>query len=546
MFSRRSTLALFVMMLLIPISSGTATAEGMDDVSHFPSEPEGEWYVYDVADVISNETEAEWEADLRAAHEESGRLVRLVTIPSMCAFDTYAGQYGNDHDRCRVYWSFDECYDFCEESFAYEDSYAARMFRAYGMWETEEPSMLIGVSTEDRRFRYVIPDHSTAEQRFSGQQFEKHSWRLSDAADGYGSWEDGLEPHVEFGLLVSEGKTAPYPFAVQALLLAGVLTGVLSILVGFGGIARLSSATMAAKNRLSLGCYREMAVLIHARLTLDGNFGAMERYRGHIEAIEKQMAEFYDVVKEVHEAPMAHEVPLTEYEERRLRKVLVEIEACFEEMGSTVQKSAKVESAVAFEPLDYEQDIEQIHTQAMVCRRPGSRSPSCLGGFVVAGVFVAACFVEQGVAWLSVSGYRCSLGAGMEGFTALLTGLIPLGLGVVLHSRVAAAARGADAHRATTVDFAALDWPDFGAAVAGGYDAMLVGHDEHGSPITKCIAHILTPMAAAAAAAAVAAAAAAVAAAVAAFWRRVRIAVAVLFVQAGATVRNGLRVACPT
>ena len=95
MFSRRSTLALFVMMLLIPISSGTATAEGMDDVSHFPPEPEGEWYILDAADVISNETEAEWDADLRAAHEESGRLVRLVTIPSMCAFDTYTEEYGD-------------------------------------------------------------------------------------------------------------------------------------------------------------------------------------------------------------------------------------------------------------------------------------------------------------------------------------------------------------------------------------------------------------------------------------------------------------------
>ena len=95
MFSRRSTLALLVMMLLIPLSSGTAAAEGMDDVSNFPPEPEGEWYVYDVADVISNETEAEWEADLRAAHEESGRLVRLVTIPNMCAFDTYTNEYGD-------------------------------------------------------------------------------------------------------------------------------------------------------------------------------------------------------------------------------------------------------------------------------------------------------------------------------------------------------------------------------------------------------------------------------------------------------------------
>ena len=486
MFSRRSTLALLVMMLLIPLSSGTAAAEGMDDVSNFPPEPEGEWYVYDVADVISNETEAEWEADLRVAHEESGRLVRLVTIPSMCAFDTHTDEYGDL--LCTVDWAFDECYDFCDGNFAYEDSYAARMFRAYGMWETEEPSMLIGVSTEDRRFRYVMPDHTTAEQRFSGQQFEKHSWRLSDAADGYGSWEDGLEPHVEFGLLVSEGKTVPYPMAVQALLIAGVLTGVgVIIMMGFG-LTQANLTTMPARSRLSLGASRNMAVLIHARLTLDGNFGAMERYRGHIEAIEKQMATFYDIVTGVREAPKAHEVPIREYEYDELRKVLVEIEACFREMGlHRSEERQKVESAVAFEPLDYGQDIEQIHTKldGLSTTWKQIRLPAW-AGFVVAGVFVAACFVEQGVAWLSVSGYHfAALGAGMEGFTALLTGLIPLGIGVVLHSRVTAAARGGDvpARGATTVDFAALGWPVFGASMAGGYDAMLVGHDEHGSPI---------------------------------------------------------------
>ena len=488
MFSRRSTLALLVMMLLIPISSGTAAAEAMDDVSNFPPEPEGEWYVYDVADVISNETEAEWEADLRAAHEESGRLVRLVTIPSMCAFDTYAGQYGNDHDRCRAYWSFDECYDLCEESFAYEDSYAARMFRAYGMWDTEEPSMLIGVSTEDRRFRYVMPDHSTSEQRFSGQQFEKHSWRLSDAADGYGSWEDGLEPHVEFGLLVSEGKTAPYPLAVQLTLIGGVLMGVLSIMVGLARMTQTNLVTMPAKNRLSLGCYREMAVLIHARLTLDGNFGAMERYRGHIEAIEKQMGKFRDIVTGVrglNEASLAHEAPLEEYEEEELTKMLVEIEACFEEMG--LHRSAarqEVESAVAFEPMVYGDDIEHIHTHtdALSSTWRKIRAPVS-AGFLLAGVFVAACFVEQDVALLSVSPYHFALQTG--NIWPLFGGLIPLFFGLVMSGVVVGATQVYEfpARGTTTVDFAALGWTDFGASMAQGYEATMVGHDEHGSPI---------------------------------------------------------------
>lgn len=486
MFSRRSTLALLVMMLLIPLSSGMAAAEGMDDVLNFPPEPEGEWYVYDVADVISNETEAEWEADLRAAHEESGRLVRLVTIPSMCAFDTYTNEYGDL--LCTVDWAFDECYDFCDGNFAYEDSYAARMFRAYGMWETEEPSMLIGVSTEDRRFRYVMPDHTTAEQRFSGQQFEKHSWRLSDAADGYGSWEDGLEPHVEFGLLVSEGKTVPYPLAVQLTLIGGVLMGVLSIMVGLARMGQVNLVTMPAKNRLSLGCYREMAVLIHARLTLDGNFGAMERYRGHIEAIEKQMGTFHDIVTGVrglNEPSMAHEAPLKEYEEEELTKILVEIEACFGEM--CLHRSAarqEVESAVAFEPLEYGDDIELMHTHidALSSTWRKIRAPVSVG-FLLAGVFVAACFVEQGVALLSVSPYHFALQAG--NIWPLFGGLIPLFFGLVMSGIVVGATQvyGFPARGTATVDFAALDWTDFGASMARGYEATMVGHDEYGSPL---------------------------------------------------------------
>ena len=159
---------------------------------------------------------------------------------------------------------------------------------------------------------------------------------------------------------------------------------------------------------------QEMAVLIHARLTLDGNFGAMERYRGHIEAIEKEMAEVHDIVKGVHKPPMAHELPLKEYEEEELTKALVEIEACFEEMG--LHRSAErqeVESAVAFEPLEYGQDIEHIHTQLddLSTTWKQIRLPAW-AGFVLAGVFVAACFVEQGVALFSVSPYHFAFHAG--------------------------------------------------------------------------------------------------------------------------------------
>jgi len=67
----------------------------------------------------------------------------------------------------------------------------------------------------------------------------------------------------------------------------------------------------------------------------------------------------------------------------------------------------------------------------------------------------------------------------------LLGGLIPLFIGLVVSGNVIYGARveGLPSRGATTVDFAALDWPDFGASMAGGYGATLVGHDEHGSPI---------------------------------------------------------------
>lgn len=491
MFSRRSTLALLVMMLLIPISSGTAVAEeGTDPLSNFPPVPESEWYVYDVADVISNETEAEWEADLRVAHRQSGRLVRLVTIPSMCDFDERLHRGEADFRMCQIDWTFDECYEcgYADLEYGTEDSYAARMFRAYGMDTTTEPSMLIALSTEDRRFKYVMPDHTTSEQRFSGQQFEKHSWRLSDAADGYGSWEDGLEPHVEFGLLVSEGKTTPYSPAVQAALIGGLVVAVLCMVAGFLLSSRGSLLTKPARNRLALGAYREMSVLIHARLTLDGNFAAMERYRGHIEAIEKAMEiyqGFAGSVRGLAEASSEFDEPIREYEEEQLRKVLAEVEACFEEMGlHRSEGRQEVESAVAFEPLEYGHDVEQIHGQVDVISSTWKklRAPAWLG-FMVAAVFVAASFVEQGGAWGSVSPYHFALHEG--NVLPLLGGLIPLFIGLVMEIIVLGSSmvEALPERGTTSVDFAALGWPMFGATVAYGYGATLVGHDEHGSPI---------------------------------------------------------------
>jgi len=492
MLGRRAALSMLAMMLLLPLTlGGTAAAEeGTDPLSNFPPEPEGEWYVYDVADVISNETEAEWDANLRAAHEESGRLVRLVTIPSMCDFDERLHRGEQDFRMCEIDWTFDECYEcgYADLAYGTDDSYAGRMFRAYGMDGTDEPSMLIGVSTGDRRFRYVMPDHTTAEQRFSGQQFSMHSWRLSEAADGYGSWEDALEPHVGFGLLVSEGKTVPYSGAVQTVLIGGLVVAVLGMILVIGGNTKAQISTEPAKNRLALGAYREMAVLIHARLTLDGNFGAMERYREHIEAIEKEMAMYGDVItggRKMGEPLIKHNEAIEEHEEEELRKVLAEIDACFEEMGlHRSQGQQEVEDSVAFTPLEYGQDVERIHVErdAFRSRWKAFRAPAW-AGFALAGVFVAASFVEQGPAFGSVSPYHFALHTG--NVWPLFGGLIPLFIGLLMESLAAGSimVEGLPERGTTAVDFASLGWPMFGASVAYGYGAELVGHDEHGSPI---------------------------------------------------------------
>ena len=41
-----------------------------------PDPPEGEWYVHDMAGVISEQTEAEYESELSRIKDESGVLVR--------------------------------------------------------------------------------------------------------------------------------------------------------------------------------------------------------------------------------------------------------------------------------------------------------------------------------------------------------------------------------------------------------------------------------------------------------------------------------------
>ena len=135
-----------------------------------PDPPEGEWYVHDMAGVISEQTEAEYENELSRINDERGVLVRLVTVSSM-------KQASNGI--CMGV----SCLD--PEYFSEDNGYARQMFRHFGMEGGDQPSMLIALSTEDRQFKFVMPGLSETTQRVSQGVFEDGSYRLSEAADAY-------------------------------------------------------------------------------------------------------------------------------------------------------------------------------------------------------------------------------------------------------------------------------------------------------------------------------------------------------------------------
>ena len=111
-----------------------------------PDPPEGEWYVHDMAGVISEQTEAEYESELSRINDERGVLVRLVTVSSM--------KQASNGICMGVSYNF--CWD--EEYFSENNGYARHMFRHFGMEDGAQPSMLIALSTEDRQFKFVMPD----------------------------------------------------------------------------------------------------------------------------------------------------------------------------------------------------------------------------------------------------------------------------------------------------------------------------------------------------------------------------------------------------
>ena len=138
-----------------------------------PDPPEGEWYVHDMAGVISEQTEAEYENELSRINDERGVLVRLVTVSSM--------KQASNGICMGVSYNF--CWD--EEYFSENNGYARHMFRHFGMEGGDQPSMLIALSTEDRQFKFVMPGLSKTTQRVSQGVFEDGSYRLSEAADAY-------------------------------------------------------------------------------------------------------------------------------------------------------------------------------------------------------------------------------------------------------------------------------------------------------------------------------------------------------------------------
>ena len=166
-----------LVLLSSSIAIGEHSPEGSGTVPLMPDPPEGEWYVHDMAGVISEQTESEYETELSRIKNESGVLVRLVTVSSM--------KQASNGICMGVCWD--------TEYFSEDNGYARQMFRHFGMEGGDQPSMLIALSTEDRQFKFVMPGLSETIQRVSQGVFEDGSYRLSEAADFYNHDNDIFE-----------------------------------------------------------------------------------------------------------------------------------------------------------------------------------------------------------------------------------------------------------------------------------------------------------------------------------------------------------------
>ena len=133
----------------------------------FPIEPEGEWYVLDAADLFDNQTEQRFSLQLAEIRNQTNTLVRVVTIESMA-------DYGVDEGR---------------EYFMGDSGYARQMFQHYNMEGNEEKAILITFSEQDRKFKFVMPDHNEIQQKRSGEVY----YDVVQPALSNNEWEWGTE-----------------------------------------------------------------------------------------------------------------------------------------------------------------------------------------------------------------------------------------------------------------------------------------------------------------------------------------------------------------
>ena len=159
---RKNVLLLLTLTLIFALPNVSAD---------FPPEPEGEWYLIDYGNVLSDNEEIEMESKLMDVQNSTGALVRVVTINSMYdlgvdTYDTY----------------FDE-----------DNGYARGMYQYYGMEGGENKTILIALSAEDRRFKFVMPGHSTFAQQQSQVVFD------DDVAPylGANQWNKGLNNAID-------------------------------------------------------------------------------------------------------------------------------------------------------------------------------------------------------------------------------------------------------------------------------------------------------------------------------------------------------------
>ena len=194
-FSKAVLLAIITILLLPSVQSEQT----------FPVEPEGEWYVLDAADVLDNQTEMEMSSELSDIRNRTNTLVRVVTIESMA---DYGVEEGRDY-------------------FMGDSGYARQMFQHYNMEGNEEKAIMITFSEQDRKFKFVMPDHTIIQQQKSGEVYEYSvKWALSENLWEEGTWnaiygsEEIIEAEAVDDLIVLAMFLIPFILCITLFYLA--------------------------------------------------------------------------------------------------------------------------------------------------------------------------------------------------------------------------------------------------------------------------------------------------------------------------------------